>query len=251
MQKSISDSSSFQIHPFLRGHLFLFNPHKTKDYTSQQGFKLLMIFLLVEIILRPIIVVGSKSFKITNHYWWLALIIITLTVLSYLLVRIFTKMNSSQVGLYAWKHWTKTEKLYFLQIIPITIIVFSFFSLSQLKLLSTRPNLLGICLFNFIPQIIWGFYQELLYRGILQTELVRRWGSWKGILVSNSIFTFGPLHDYHFLIAEKNMSHLWIFIAIFIIGLFFSILFKRSGNLWIIGIMHGLGNLFLDGLTKI
>ena len=250
MQKK-SDSSDFQIHSFWRGHLFLFNPPKIKNYTSQQGFKMLLVFLLVEIILRPLILVSSKSFEISNRYWWVAVNVITLTMLAYLLVRVFIKMHGSQLGLYGWKNWTTIERLYFLQIIPITIIVFSFFSSEQLKVLFTRPNLLNICLFNLVPQIIWGFYQEFLYRGILQTELVRRWGSWKGILVSNSIFTFGPLHMYHFLIAEKNPSHLWIFAAIFCIGLFFAIIFKRSGNLWIIGIMHGLGDFFLDGLSKI
>ncbi|MFN2440580.1 MAG: lysostaphin resistance A-like protein [Chitinophagaceae bacterium] len=120
-----------------------------------------------------------------------------------------------------------------------------------MKVLFTHPNLLAIVLFNLIPQIIWGFYQELLYRGILQTEFVKRFGSWKGIVASNLIFTFGPLHAYHFLSAPKNPSHLWIFAAIFGIGLIFAIIFKRSGNLWIIGIMHGIGNMFINGLTKI
>ena len=243
--------SNFRIHSFWRGHLFLFNPPQTKNYTSPQGFKMLLVFLFVEIILRPLILASSKSFEIIHRYWWVAVNVITLTLLAYLLVRVFIKMYGSQLGLYGWKNWTKIERLYFLQIIPITIIIFSIFSLAELKVLFTRANLLGICLFNFVPQIIWGFYQEFLYRGILQTELVRRWGSWKGILVSNSIFTFGPLHLYHFHIAEKNPSHLWIFAAIFCIGLFFAIIFKRSGNLWIIGIMHGLGNLFLDGLANI
>jgi membrane protease YdiL (CAAX protease family) len=99
--------------------------------------------------------------------------------------------------------------------------------------------------------MIWGFYQELLYRGIVQTELVRRWGTVVGILTSNLIFTFGPLHDYHFLLARKNPSHLWIFAGIFAIGLFFAIVFKRSGNLWIVGIMHGLGDWFIDGLAQV
>jgi hypothetical protein len=29
---------------------------------------------------------------------------------------------------------------------------------------------------------------------VLQTDLVRRWGTWTGILASNLLFTFGPLH---------------------------------------------------------
>ena len=251
MQKPNSSFHNPQIPPFWRGHLFLFDPPKAKTYASQQGLKLLLVFLLVEIIIRPLILFFSQRLQITDCNWWLPVYVIVLTGLAYLLVRIFVKMRGSQLGLYAWKYWTKTEKLYFLQVIPIAIIIFSFFSLDQLKVLFTRPNLIEIFLFNLIPQIIWGFYQEFLYRGILQTELVRRWGSWRGIVVSNSIFTFGPLHDYHFLIAQKSPSHLWIFAAIFTIGLFFAILFRRSGNLWIIGIMHGIGNLFLDGLSNI
>ena len=251
MQKPISDSSNFQIHPFWRGHLFLFPPPKAEPYNAQQGFKMLLVFLLMEIILRPLILFFSKWFEITDRYWWTPVNVTILTIIAYLLIRIFIKLRGSQLGLHTWKNWSTTEKLYFLQIIPIAIIIFSFFSSAQLKILFTRPNLLTICLFNFIPQLIWGFYQELLYRGILQTELVRRWGSWRGILASNLLFTFGPLHAYHFLAAQKNPSHLWIFAAIFSIGLIFAIIFKRSGNLWIIGIMHGIGDMFLTGLTKI
>ena len=251
MQKAVSDANTSRVPPFWRGHLLLFDAPKAKTYTAQQGFKLLLVFLFVEILLRPLVLVGCQWLKITDNYGWLIVNISLLMILAYLLVRIYVKMDASQIGLYAWRHWTKTEKLYFLQIVPITIIVFSFFTSAQLKVLFARPNFLGICLFSLVPQIMWGFYQEFLYRGMLQTELVRRWGTWRGIIVSNAVFTFGPLHDYHFLMAAKNPAHLWIFVAIFGIGLFFSLIFKASGNLWLIGIMHGLGNLFLNGLTKI
>ena len=33
--------------------------------------------------------------------------------------------------------------------------------------------------------------------------------------------------------------------AIFAIGLFFGILFHRSGNLWIVAILHGIGNAYI------
>jgi uncharacterized protein len=157
----------------------------------------------------------------------------------------------SQLGLYKWFRWSRTEKLYFLQIVPITTVVFSFFASAELKNLWSRPNWGQIVLFVFLPKMIWGFYQELLYRGVLQTELVRRWGPWTGVLASNLIFTFGPLHAYHFQIARKHPSHLWIFAGIFAIGLFFALIFRRSGNLWIVGIMHGLGDWFIDGLAQV
>jgi membrane protease YdiL (CAAX protease family) len=39
--------------------------------------------------------------------------------------------------------------------------------------------------------------------------------------------------------------------AIFAIGMFFGVLFHRSGNLWIVGFFHGVGNWFAVGLTTL
>ena len=99
----------------------------------------------------------------------------------------------------------------------------------------------------FLPYLLWGFYQEVVYRGILQTELVRRWGSLLGILVSNLLFTFGPLHFYHFW-GRVPWLALPVFTGIFLTGLFFGVLFRRSGNLAIVCVLHGLGNCYIDGL---
>ena len=102
-----------------------------------------------------------------------------------------------------------------------------------------------------MPLLPWGPRltrgQELVYRGILQTELVRRWGSILGILVSNFLFTFGPLHFYHFSHGVSGRA-LPVFTGVFLMGLFFGVLFRRSGNLAIVGILHGLGNCYIDGL---
>jgi membrane protease YdiL (CAAX protease family) len=163
----------------------------------------------------------------------------------------FARVHVSQLGLYSWLRWSRTEKFYLLQVVPIAIAVFSFFAFASLKVLWARPHLWEIGLFIFVPKMIWGFYQEFLYRGVLQTELVRRWGTRRGILVSTLLFTFGSLHAYHFRTARINPSHLWIFAAIFAISLFFALIFRRSGNLWIVGIMHGLGDWFIDGLAEV
>jgi uncharacterized protein len=251
MKDQISDFTTPKIPNLLRGHLFLFDKPQIQSYTAKQGLGLLLIFIFMEVLVRPIFLFASRQLAIVTHYWWSILNITILCLLLFTLVFIFSKVKESQLGLHSWSQWSKIEKLYLIQIIPITILVFSFFNYSGLKILFSRPAIGQTVLFALIPQMIWGFYQEFLYRGILQTELVRRWGACKGILISNFIFTFGPLHAYHFLAAQKTPSHLFIFVAIFCIGLFFSILFKRSGNLWIIGIMHGLGDLFIEGLAKV
>jgi len=38
---------------------------------------------------------------------------------------------------------------------------------------------------------------------------------------------------------------------IFAIGLFFGVLFRRSGNLWIVGIFHGLGDWYIGGVGSL
>jgi hypothetical protein len=78
--------------------------------------------------------------------------------------------------------------------------------------------------------------------------LVRRWGAVTGILDSNLLFTFGPLHAYHIWIGLNAPSHLLIFAAMFAIGPYSGELFHSSKNLWMIGLLHGLGDFFIDGL---
>ena len=251
VQKVFIDPETSQLRPFWRGHLFLFDKPPAPAYPPQAGSKLLLLFVVLEFLLRPLLVAGARWLTLVDRAWWiLAQVTLLVPLVGWLLTK-FAGVRLSQLGLYQWRSWSKTEKLYFLQVIPIAIFVFSSVFSERLLGFWARSDLPWIGLFIFLPRMIWGFYQESVYRGILQTELVRRWGTLPGILTSNLIFTFGPLHTYHFALAQGNPSHLWIFAAIFGIGLFFAILYKRSGNLWMVGIMHGIGDWFIDGLAQV
>lgn len=250
-RKLFFDSENSQVSPFWRGQLFLFDRPRAPAYSSGEGLKLLLVFLFLEGVARPLFAAGAQWFSIAERNWWSLMQVSLLTALVCWLVVSFARVHPSQLGLYSWIRWSKTEKFYLLQIVPLSIVLFSFFVSADLKTLWARPHLWEVGLFIFVPKMIWGFYQEFLYRGMLQTELVRRWGLWKGILVSTLIFTFGPLHAYHFRSARMHPSHLWIFAAIFSIGLYFALVFRRSGNLWIVGILHGLGDWFIDGLAEV
>ena len=240
-----------RINPLWRGQLFLFDRPQATSYSSQQGTRILAVFVLLEFAVRPLLRAGAERWGIAGRPWWLLLEMSLLAVLACWLVVWFTRVCLSQLGLYSWSRWSQIEKLYFPQIVFISVAVFSFFVSAELKALWSRRDLWKIGLCVFVPQMVWGFYQEFLYRGILQTELVRRWGTLSGILASNLIFTFGPLHAYHFALARANPAHLWIFAATFSIGMFFAVLFKRSGNLWIVALLHGLGDWFIDGLSQV
>lgn len=95
----------------------------------------------------------------------------------------------------------------------------------------------------FLPYLCFGFYQELVYRGMMQLELVRRWGAPIGILFTNVLYTFGPLHWHSF--ASRASIAGPMFASVFAIGLFFGILYWRSRNLWIVAIFHAIGNAYI------
>lgn len=238
------------VSPFWRGHLFLFDKQNQTTWSPQQGSKLLIIVIFLEAFFRPILLFSSQWYSFQqNTCWSIAYMGIIIGALL-ILIKWYARIRLSLVGLYRWRYWTKAECLYFLQIIPVTIAIFSFFNFNQLQSLLKHNDWFKIVSLTLFPLLVWGLYQELLYRGILQTEMVRRWGTKKGILISNSIFTFGPLHIYHFLSARHHPAHLLIFVAIFAIGLFFSAVFRYSGNAWLVGLMHGLGDMFIVGFTK-
>ena len=95
----------------------------------------------------------------------------------------------------------------------------------------------------FVPYLVFGFYQEVVCRGMVQTELSRRWGAVAGVLVANVIYTFGPLHWVYF--ASPLRSAAPMFLAVFLIGLFFGVVFARSGNLWLVSVFHAIGNAYI------
>jgi membrane protease YdiL (CAAX protease family) len=233
-----------------RGQLFLFDRPQPPAFSSAQAYKLMAIFLFFELLVRPFAKYEARSLGIANRDWWMFLQMSLLTALVCGLVLQFAGVPFAHLGLYPWRRWSPAEKHYFPQILVITLLVFAFTQPSALQALWLRSDLWRVALLVLVPQMIWGFYQEFLYRGILQTVLVRCCGAPAGILLGNLIFTFGPLHFYHFALARENPSHLWIFAGIFSIGLYFAILFHRSGNLWMVAILHGLGDFFIDGLAQ-
>lgn len=72
---------------------------------------------------------------------------------------------------------------------------------------------------------------------------MRRWGAYAGVVAANVLYTFGPLHWNHF--ALPLSAAVAMFAAVFLIGLFFSVLYRRSGNLWLVAVFHALGNAYL------
>ena len=221
-----------------RGHFLLFDTRSAFHWNAQTGARLVLIAVTVEAI------------RIVAVEWlhpMLSLLILVLLLLAGALglVRFVARLRLSQIGLYPWSEWSPIEKSYFVQLLVIANVVFPLVFANRLRLILAQPSGL-LTLWNvFVPYLFFGFYQEVVYRGILQSEFVRRLGAFAGILGANALYTFGPLHWYYFA-AQRSLA-VPMFASIFAIGLFFGVLFWRSSNLWIVAVIHGIGNAYIVG----
>ncbi len=219
-----------------RGHVFLFDREREPvTYGSAAGARLLLI------------VVGLEAIRLVRQPLQLSVLPLGLEVAIYLFLalastRVFAGVTWDQIGFRRWGLWNATEKAYFVEVLVLVNVVFLILFGSRLRAVLSDPSVLSSV---FVPYLVYGFYQEVLYRGLLQTELVRRWGAWAGILVSNTLYAFGPQHYQYF--SSKPSIAVPMFAAIFAIGLVFALVFHRARNLWIVAVMHGFGNAYAVG----
>lgn len=218
--------------------LLRFPPRSAPTIAGHAGLALLIIFIVLELAIGPradlLARLGMPSLEP-----WMRISILMATAL--LGVRLFVGPLTT-IGLAPATQWRASETAYLLLALA-TAAALLFVLNPALTAARTVASASSVLLAIAVP-LAWGFYQELLYRGILQTALSHRFGSICGILIANLAFTFGPLHLYHLNGGSSIASVATMFAAIFSIGLVFGLVFARARNLWVVGILHGLGNLF-------
>jgi membrane protease YdiL (CAAX protease family) len=165
---------------------------------------------------------------------------VTLTLAVLLAVRGLARLPLSAIGLHRWRAWSPRERIYFLTVVPLAAVAFAIVFREHFARLAEGQGWLHLLLWTVPTGILWGMVQEFIYRGLLQTELARRFGGILGVLLANLLFTFGPLHFNYFRLGTGAGPQWSMFAAIFGIGLLFGILYRRSGNLWIPAVLHGL-----------
>jgi membrane protease YdiL (CAAX protease family) len=235
------DSGARRVGPVLRGHLLMFDRRDAPAYSAKSGLWLLAIFVLVEYVLGP----RLDTLRLLNvPLPRTAICLLLQTAAVVCAVRLVAKLRWRDIGFLPLTQWTATEVLYFLQVVLAAAAIFYFLYVAGLPLAAAPVQAIGLIA---ATQLLWGLYQELIYRGILQTELARRFGTIWGLLIANLAFTFGPLHSYYFHSTLSDIGKAAMFGAIFAIGLFFAFIFARTRNLWIVGVFHGIGNLFTNG----
>lgn len=222
--------------PHLRGHLLLFDRRPAPANTPHAGIRLLLAAAFVEAVRLAVLTWLHPGIP-------LGLLLPALLTLGLLLVPGIAGVKLSQLGFRLWRDWTATEKSYFLQVLLIANVVFPIVLAAPLGNRVAQAGMAWSLWNAFVPYLFFGFYQEVVYRGMVQLELVRRWGAPIGILVSNALYTFGPLHWHYF--SSRGSLAVPMFASIFVIGLFFGVLYRRSGNLWIAAVFHAIGNAYI------
>lgn len=220
----------------LRGHLLRFDGGHAPTHGEAPGARLLLAAVLLEALRTAVVAWLGPSGPL-----WL-LVAIPFAVALTIIPR-FAGITLTQLGLRPWRHWTPTEKSYFIQVLVIANVVFPLVLSAPIARRLGQGDVLAGLLTIFLPYLLFGFYQETVYRGMLQLELVRRWGPAIGILVANVFYTFGPLHWNYFVMPMARAAPM--FAAVFAIGLYFGALYRRSGNLWMVATFHAIGNAFI------
>ncbi|MEP7154485.1 MAG: type II CAAX endopeptidase family protein [Betaproteobacteria bacterium] len=220
-----------------RAHALMFDSPLAPVYDDKTGRRILVAFLGVGFGLFFALrflsdAAGMRGTPVAT----LAFVVVLMTAIV-LTQRFYVRTPMAAVGLRRFSAWSRRERLYFFQVIPIATVAFAILFAGHLRTLLALHGLAAFLLFSIVTGLIWGMVQEFIYRGWLQTELTRRFGAIAGLLIANVLFTFGPLH-LNYLLSPNGVQ--WSGLAaVFGIGLLFGVIYWRSGNLWIPALMHG------------
>ncbi|MEO8673864.1 MAG: type II CAAX endopeptidase family protein [Tahibacter sp.] len=222
----------------LRAHAMMFERPLAPRYGDAVGTRMLLAFLGVGVGVFFALRLAFEAVGLRGRPGTSLAFVLGLLLAFFVAQRVFVRAPLLDIGLRRFSEWTRLERLYAAQVIPLALVIFSLIFRNHLSMLIEQHGLVGFVFFSVLMGLLWGMVQEFLYRGWLQTGLTRRFGAVAGVLVANAAYTFGPLH-LNFLLGADGV-HWGSLAAIFGIGLIFGILYYRSGNLWLPAVLHGL-----------
>jgi membrane protease YdiL (CAAX protease family) len=232
----VTPDAERRLSPHLRGHLLQFDKRPIAKHEASAGVRLLLTAVVLEVVRLAAVTWLRPSVPL----WLLLPLLLGLALWA---VPALAGLRLSDIGFHRWREWTRTEKSYFLQVVVFANLLFPLVLATPLRHRIVESGALSTLSGLFFPYLIFGFYQEVVYRGMVQLELGRRWGASVGILVASVLYTFGPLHWNYFSSPLALAGPM--FGSILVIGLFFGLVYARSGNLWIVAVFHAIGNAYI------
>ncbi|MFH1584412.1 MAG: CPBP family intramembrane glutamic endopeptidase [Actinomycetota bacterium] len=186
--------------------------------------------LLLALCLAPLIRIISLSMPLKDFefVYWFIIIGIPLFIASFIVIRVLgLKLKDINLN---WENPVATL------LIALSGIMFGFIEYYILKPepIISSLNLKEIIIPGLIFLIFTGFLEELIFRGIIQNTIEKAFQNFTLVYVAT---LFAALH-----IGNRSLTHT---IFVFIVGLFFSWVVKKTGSLLGVTLSHGLINIFL------
>ena len=232
---------------FIRAHTLRFERPLARLANREATVRFVIAFLVVGIgflwLGREIVArMGSSDPLAARFGLAIALLVGTLVV-----GRAILGPHWSALGLRPPAAWTRREVLYAASVIPAACVIFFIVFQNLFAQMLTANGLGRFLFFNLAFGLVWGVYQEIAYRGLVQPVLATYLGPVTGLVATNILFTFGPLHASVWSHVATDPHAATMFAPIFAIGLVFGIVDWRTGNLWLPAIFHGLWPLNMVG----
>lgn len=230
----------------VRGHFLLLDKLPTRSFDAATMLRCVLFVVFLEAVIRPLLTIWIPRYSFVAPRFDHLLIVGALLIITLISQRSACGITLRDVGIHAVGKWPRAQFFYCGEVALLATVIFTL--LHWPRLARSLSHAGEIFVFTVLVNLGWGFWQEWVYRGILQNVLVQRWGVIAGVLVANLAFTFGPLHVAHFFARDSSATALISqFGTIFLIGLFFGVVLARSGNLILVGFFHGIGNVFILG----
>lgn len=163
-------------------------------------------------------------------------IVMALTVIITFLVMMFVaKLSPEGLGL--------TSKGVFFAVVKglaggfaaITIVAFTIYSLGGITIdYVYKPEFMPTLLWGIVFFAFQGTYEELLYRSYLMPHFSKAMGDVLAVIVSSVLFVL--LHA-----LNPGMTPMAV-LNLFLASLVFSLIYYLTGNLWLVGMAHGVWN---------
>lgn len=223
-----------------KGHVLAFERPLERLPDNRTALKFILAFLLSGVVLLQAGRQMLERYGAGDSPAGRLALVSALVVLSVAFTHAIVGGTWKYIGLRPLTAWSRREALYAAQVVPAAAAVFFILFRSRIDGMIAANGVAGFLLYNLAFAMLWGFFQEFAYRGLLQTALSTWFGPVLGVVLANCAFTFGTLHASVWAEMAGDPGRAILFVPIFAIGLVFGVVFQRSGNLWLPAIFHGL-----------
>jgi len=126
----------------------------------------------------------------------------------------------------------------------ILSLLFAFYFIFQTYIINQQSFQFSLSLDDYLNGFIMaGVAEEIVFRGFILQELDKRLAFWKANIITAVLFlvVHYPIWIYNDIIFQFG-SHLYVFL----LGLLFGFVFKKSGSLWAVILLHAVHNFFVS-----